>query len=181
VHLNAGISGGEVAIGDLTDEHYRRVLGVNLDGVVFGVRATLPLLRAAEQGAIVVTSSMAGLSPYAPDPVYTITKQAVVGLVRCLSPELALDHITINAVCPGLVDTPMMAAARDLFVAAGLPLLDPAEVAAVVVDLMAGTETGQAIAVLPGERPRPWTFSGPPVLGAELVEIRQATSPTDRG
>jgi NAD(P)-dependent dehydrogenase (short-subunit alcohol dehydrogenase family) len=173
VHLNAGITGGETSLEDLSDEHYRQVCGVNLDGVVFGLRSVLPSLRRTG-GAVVVTSSMAGVVPYAPDPVYTATKQAVVALVRCLAPDLLADGVTINAVCPGLVDTPMMAAARDVFVTAGLSLVPAHAVAEVVADLAAGDRTGQAITVMPDRAPSPWRFAGPAAMGAELLEVRRA-------
>ena len=104
-HLNAGVSTGEADISLLTDEQYRRAVGVNVDGVVFGIRALVPLLRQRGGGSVVATASLAALIGYSPDPIYGLTKSAVVGLVRALAPQLAEQDITLNAICPSLVDT----------------------------------------------------------------------------
>src|SRR5205085_11984553 len=88
-HLNAGLYRGKPSIDDLTDEEYRKILGVNVDGVIFGVREAVRLMGQTETGgAIVVTASFSGLIPYPFDPLYSVTKNAVVGLVRSLSPNL---------------------------------------------------------------------------------------------
>ena len=86
-HLNAGVTTGEADITALTDETYRRVMSVNVDGVVYGVRALVPALAARGGGAIVATASLAGLIGFSPDPIYCLTKHAVVGLVRSLVPS----------------------------------------------------------------------------------------------
>ena len=85
-HLNAGVMTGEADITALTDETYRRIMSVNVDGVVFGVRALVPALAARGGGAIVATASLAGLIGFSPDPIYCLTKHAVVGLVRSVGP-----------------------------------------------------------------------------------------------
>ena len=107
--LNAGVTTG-CGIGDDFDlAKYRRAMGVNLDGVVFGTHAVLDALREQGRGgAIVATASLAGLTGVPLDPLYAANKHAVVGLVRSLGPGLAPDGIRVNAVCPGWVDTPML-------------------------------------------------------------------------
>ncbi|HEV3366232.1 MAG TPA: SDR family NAD(P)-dependent oxidoreductase, partial [Acidimicrobiales bacterium] len=67
-HLNAGVMTGEADITKLDDDTYRRAMGVNVDGVVFGVRALVPALTARGGGAIVATASLAGLIGFSPDP-----------------------------------------------------------------------------------------------------------------
>src|SRR5436853_6559020 len=86
--LNAGIATGEDRIAHLTDEAYRRIMAINVDGVVFGARALVPLIARRGGGAVVATASLAGVIGFAPDPIYTLTKHAVVGLVRSLAPQL---------------------------------------------------------------------------------------------
>ena len=100
-YLNAGVTTGEEDITKLTDEQYRRILSVNVDGIVFGTRAVVPELVARGGGAVVATSSLAGIVAFPGDPIYTLTKHAVVGFVRSVAPRLAEHHITINAICPG--------------------------------------------------------------------------------
>src|SRR4029453_18710993 len=102
--LNAGVVTGEDGdIAALTDQQYRRALGVNVDGVVFGVRR---LDRVMPKGStIVVTASLAGLTAIPDDPIYGLTKHAVVGFVRSVAPQLAARGIRIQAVCPGWADT----------------------------------------------------------------------------
>ena len=149
-HLNAGVMTGEADITALSDEAYRRIMSVNVDGVVFGVRALVPALVARGGGAIVATASLAGLIGFSPDPIYCLTKHAVVGLVRSLVPQLAEQHITINAVCPSIVDTPMVGDSRALLQSSGFPLIDPGAVAVAVADRLAGEESGQAMVVQAG-------------------------------
>ncbi len=149
-HLNAGVMTGEADITALTDEAYRRIMSVNVDGVVYGVRALVPALAARGGGAIVATASLAGLIGFSPDPIYCLTKHAVVGLVRSLVPQLAEHHITINAVCPSIVDTPMVGDSRELLEGSGFPLIDPEAVAEAVVDRLAGEESGQAMVIQAG-------------------------------
>ena len=73
--------------------------------------------------AIVATASLAGLVPSPADPIYTLTKHAVIGFVRSVAPQLEERGIRINAVAPGFVETPLIDAAP--FIAAGFPLLQP--------------------------------------------------------
>ena len=154
--LNAGVGTGEGDMTRLTDEEYRRILGTNVDGVVFGVRR---LARVLEPGsAIVVTASLAGLTTMTSDPIYSGTKHFVVGFVRSVAPQLAERGITINAVCPAIVDTPMLGEMRKRVLAAGVELLQPAEVADAVLAAARDGSTGQAWACLPGRAPERFAF-----------------------
>ncbi len=162
VHLNAGVMTGEADITALSDEAYRRIMSVNVDGVVYGVRATVPALAARGGGAIVATASLAGLIGFSPDPVYCLTKHAVVGLVRSLVPQLSGLGVTINAVCPSIVDTPMVGDSREMLESSGFPLIDPETVADAVADRLAGEETGQCMVIQAGREALAYRFARPP-------------------
>jgi NAD(P)-dependent dehydrogenase (short-subunit alcohol dehydrogenase family) len=82
---------------------YRRVFAVNVDGVVFGLAAIRPLL--ANGSAVVATASTAGLGGLSFDPFYSMSKHAVVGLVRSLGAPLAAAGVRLNALCPGGINT----------------------------------------------------------------------------
>src|SRR5581483_1514656 len=108
-YLNAGITTGEGNMTALTDKQYRRIMAANVDGVVFGVRAATPAIAKRGGGAIVATASLAGLIAFPPDPIYNMTKHAVVGFIRGIAPQLEAQGITANCVCPvigaaGLLD-----------------------------------------------------------------------------
>ena len=85
-------------------------MGVNVDGVVFGLQVLLPHLGSGT--AIVVTASLAGITPYGVDPLYAMSKHAVVGLVRSLGPDLRKRGIAIHAICPGGIDPPLVPEAQ---------------------------------------------------------------------
>ncbi|MEU8401127.1 SDR family NAD(P)-dependent oxidoreductase [Nonomuraea sp. NPDC048892] len=161
MHLNAGVSGG-VDLADFDLERYRQVVGVNVDGVVFGVRAGLPLLTRSGGGAVVVTASLAGLVGFSGDPIYTMTKHAVVGLVRALAEPLAAKNVRIGAVCPGFTDTPLVAGSREMFVNAGFPLLTAEDVAAAVETAFYSETPGTLLIVQPGRQPVPYRYAGVP-------------------
>src|SRR5258708_11014003 len=124
-YLNAGVTSGENDIEKLTDDQYSRIMRVNVDHVVFGTRALVAHMRPRGGGWIVATASIAGLTGFAYDPIYTLTKHAVVGLVRSLRPALQPGGININAVCPGITDTPMTAPDPPWPPGRVLPLLAP--------------------------------------------------------
>ncbi|HLX88276.1 MAG TPA: SDR family oxidoreductase [Acidimicrobiales bacterium] len=161
--LNAGVTTGQEDIAALDEADYRRIMGVNVDGVVYGTRAVVPSMAARGGGAIVATSSLAGLIAFPGDPVYTLTKHAVVGFVRSLAPRLEQQHITVNAVCPSLVDTPLIdGEIRDTLAGAGFPLISPDAVADAVLFCIGGDATGQAVFVQLGWEPTPYRFRNPP-------------------
>jgi NAD(P)-dependent dehydrogenase (short-subunit alcohol dehydrogenase family) len=164
--LNAGVVTREADVARIGDEQYRRILGANVDGVVFGVRR---LAQVMERGSIVVTASLAGLTATEADPIYALTKHAVVGFVRSSAPQLAARGIRLNMVNPGFVDTPMLdEVGRAAFDAAGFPLLRPEDVAAVVLRAAEDDEVGQAWIVQPGREPMKFRFPnlpGPRVEG----------------
>jgi NAD(P)-dependent dehydrogenase (short-subunit alcohol dehydrogenase family) len=162
VYLNAGVTTGEGDITALTDEQYRRILAVNVDGVVFGSRALVPELVTRGGGALVATASLAGVVAFAADPIYALTKHAVVGLVRALALTLADRGITVNAVCPGMVDTPMADEVRDALAAVNFPLIAPEAVVEAVLGCMLGQGSGQAVVVQAGREAIPFRFSRPP-------------------
>jgi NAD(P)-dependent dehydrogenase (short-subunit alcohol dehydrogenase family) len=172
-YLNAGVTTGEEDITKVTDEQYRRIMAVNVDGIVFGTRAVVPELVARGGGAVVATSSLAGIVAFSGDPMYTLTKHAVVGFVRSVAPRLIEQHITINAICPGLVDTPLIdGQIRDSLAEVGFPLIAPEDVAEAVLGCVLGSETGQAMVVQLGREAVAYRFGRPPGPRAPGVEGR---------
>lgn len=159
--LNAGVTTATASIAELTREEYRRVVSVNVDGVVYGVRR---MAREMEEGdAIVVTASLAGLTGVENDPIYALTKHAVVGFVRSAAPQLARRGVRINAVCPGFADTPMVAGElRTSLEQAEFPLLTAKDVAAAILQVARSEGTGEAWIVQPGREPEPYRFRGIP-------------------
>jgi NAD(P)-dependent dehydrogenase (short-subunit alcohol dehydrogenase family) len=155
--LNAGVLGGPPDPAELDLDAYRRAIAVNVDGVVLGVRRLAHVMP--EGGRIVVIASLAGLTAVPSDPVYALTKHAVVGFARSVAPTLADRGISINAICPGFADTPMVSGElRARLVASEFPLLAAAQVAdAVWIALTAGV-TGHAWVVQPGREPVDFRF-----------------------
>ena len=165
-YLNAGVTTQEADVTALTDDLYRRIMGPNVDGVVFGMRALVPAIAAKGGGAIVATASLAGIIAFAPDPIYTGTKHFVVGLVRSLVPQLEAKGIRVNAICPGIVDTPLVGEGRERLREAGFPMIDPADVASVVASCFAGEQpSGACMVVQPGRDAIPYEFGEVPGPG----------------
>ena len=171
LHLNAGIMSrplGAPALDDpitsaFTEAAYRRVMAVNVDGVVFGILAALPHL--GDRGAhIVVTVS--ALNGAAPDPIYGLSKIALVGLVWGLAPTLATRSVRLNAVCPGVTDTPIVAA--DIHELVGDAINPPSYVADAVVAILESDSTG-VIWYAPGPTLGLWRVE-PPALPMELPD-----------
>jgi len=159
--LNAGVITGEAEIAALTDEQYRRAVAVNVDGVVFGVRR---LDRVMPRGStIVVTASLAGLTAIADDPIYGLTKHAVVGFVRSVAGQLSERGIRIQAVCPGWADTPLTTNGfRQDLQERGFRLLSPEAVAEGVWAAYKSEGTGEAWVVQSGREPLHYEFKGVP-------------------
>lgn len=162
VALNAGIGSGLGPTDPLDLEAYRRIVGVNQDAVVYGLDAAVPMLRASGGGKVVVTASLAGIIPMASDPLYTLTKTAVVAYVRALGPVLADQGITVTALCPGFADTAIVDPLRVDLAAAGLPLLTVDEVGDAFLAALDDGRPGEAWFVQPGRPPGPYGYRGVP-------------------
>lgn len=162
VYLNAGVTTQQADITAVTDEQIRRVFGANVDGVIFGTRAVVPALGRRGGGSIVATASLAGIIAFAPDPLYTATKHAVVGFVRSVAAQLEARRIRINAVCPGIVDTPLVGPARENLKAVGFPMIPPEEIADAVVGCMSGGATGECVVCQPGRVAEVYQFGSVP-------------------
>ncbi len=169
--LNAGVSTNpgiaptaELPIMSVTDAAYRRIMAINVDGVVFGARAVMPAMIERGSGDIVVTASMAGLHPMALDPIYGLTKHAVVGFVRSLADGMAqlpgAPDVCVSAICPGFTDTAIVGPElRELIGARGLPLMTPEFVADVVAQSLAERAQGAQWVVWPGLEPRVYRWN----------------------
>lgn len=107
VVANAGIF-GVGRLDTLPEKAWREMLDVNLTGAWLTVKAAIPHLRAAGGGAVVITSSGAGVHASPNIGHYVSSKHGVIGLMRTLALELAGDSIRVNCVLPGTVDTPMV-------------------------------------------------------------------------
>ncbi|MBM3673596.1 MAG: SDR family oxidoreductase [Actinobacteria bacterium] len=179
--LNAGIAIGVADVTTLTDDLYRRIMRVNVDGVVWGARAAISAMERRGGGAIVATSSLAGIIPFPPDPVYDLSKHAVVGFVRSVAPTLMTKHITANTVNPGLTDTNIMTAAvKAEFAAVDFPLMPATQIAEAVLAIVTGGRTGECWVCQPGRDTEPYHFHdvpGPRATGT--VGRRPPTTQTD--
>jgi NAD(P)-dependent dehydrogenase (short-subunit alcohol dehydrogenase family) len=156
---NAGIEGIMAETAECTEENWDHTLAVNLKSVWLCMRHEIPPMLERGRGAIVNCASIAGLVGFSNLPAYTASKHGIVGLTRSTALEYAQRGIRVNAVCPGVIQTPMVdrVVAEDpgmeQQLAAGAPLGRlgrPEEVAAAVLWLCseeASFITGQAIAV----------------------------------
>lgn len=98
----------QALIEEISDEDWRRVMSVNVDGAFYACRAAVPHLRARRGGRIVLFSSQAALAGTAHGVHYGASKAALLGMTYCLAKELGPDQITVNAVLPGRIDTDML-------------------------------------------------------------------------
>ncbi|HEX8626340.1 MAG TPA: SDR family oxidoreductase [Allosphingosinicella sp.] len=160
---NAGAAAG-IPFAKVTQDVWRDMLAVNLDGMFHCCQAALPDLLAARAGRIVTIASMAGLHGFAYASPYIAAKHGAVGLTRALAAEYAQTNLRVNAVCPGFVDTEMTIESVSNIVAktgrseddarAELArlnpsgrLISPEEVAAAVLDLVLSDRNGEALEI----------------------------------
>jgi NAD(P)-dependent dehydrogenase (short-subunit alcohol dehydrogenase family) len=160
--LNAGIATPFGVDEDFDVARYRKAMGINLDGVVFGVHAALPVLRRRGGGSIVCTASMAGLTAVPFDPIYGANKHAVVGLVRALGPALAPQNITINAFCPGFAETKIIGPIKEHLQQSGVPIIPVEAAGEAVLTAFDASETGQAYLLQAGLDPMVYKVRGTP-------------------
>ncbi|MEJ1975838.1 MAG: SDR family NAD(P)-dependent oxidoreductase [Acetobacteraceae bacterium] len=92
---------------DTAADEWMRVMNVNLNGPYHVCRAALPFLRQAGSGTIVMVASGAALRPLEQRTAYCCSKAGLVMFSKALAMDLADDHIRVNAICPGIIDTPM--------------------------------------------------------------------------
>ena len=116
VCLNAGVATKTDVFGATVDypfqhldnDSYQHIMSINVDGVVFGARAVIPGMVDRKSGHILVTASLAGILPIAADPIYGLTKHAMVGLTKSLGAALEPHGVCVSALCPAFLDTPLL-------------------------------------------------------------------------
>jgi meso-butanediol dehydrogenase / (S,S)-butanediol dehydrogenase / diacetyl reductase len=92
---------------EMSEAEWDRVMDVNVKGMFLCSRAAIPHLRASATGTIINNASVASFGGAAGMAHYCASKHAIIGFTRTLALELARDDVTVNAICPGIVDTPM--------------------------------------------------------------------------
>lgn len=170
MHNNAGVLTG-ARYPEASRERWERTLAINLWGVIAGTQIAIAALTRRRGGVIVTTASVAGFVRYDDDPVYAATKHGIVGLTRSLVQLHHTLNIRVNCVCPGGIDTPLVAAdmsqmtpeeleARKQLLAR-FPLLAPLEVAEAVLRFVEDDSlAGEAMHVMSG---RPQLMVPPPI------------------
>ena len=110
---NAGIEGREARASEQSTSNWEQVIDTNLKGVFLSMREEIPVLMENGGGAIVNTASIAGLRGFRNLSPYVASKHGVVGLTKTAALEFSGDGVRVNAVCPGVIETPMVARAQE--------------------------------------------------------------------
>lgn len=150
-HLNAGVMTRPeypYPIESVTIDEVSELFDVNVLGVINGFRHLAPIMERAGGGAIVVSSSIAGLVPFEDEPLYAGTKHALIGVATSLAASLAKRGINVNVVCPDATDTALVTPNRRAAVGLGPEqLMPPERVAGVVMSLLTCTQHGEVWAI----------------------------------
>jgi meso-butanediol dehydrogenase / (S,S)-butanediol dehydrogenase / diacetyl reductase len=112
LYNNAGL-GSFGATPDLSIEDWQRVINIDLTGVFYGCKAAIPLLRKRGGGAIINTASISGLAGDFGFAAYNAAKGGLINYTRTLAIDHAREGIRVNAICPGPIDTPIIAGIRN--------------------------------------------------------------------
>jgi NAD(P)-dependent dehydrogenase (short-subunit alcohol dehydrogenase family) len=121
---NAGIDGAYAPTAECTEENFDQVIAVNLKGVFLGMKAAIPALIASGGGSIINTASIAGVVAFPTVPAYAASKGGVVQLTKNAAAEYAAAGVRVNAICPGVIETPMVAG-LDRALIEGATMLTP--------------------------------------------------------
>ncbi len=105
---NAGIDGEQALTADSSLENWRKVMAINMDGVYYGMKYVLPIMVSQKGGVILNTASTVGLNAMGALPAYSASKAGVVHLSKSVAIEYAMHNIRVNAICPSVVETPLL-------------------------------------------------------------------------
>jgi len=108
VHLDVTDATVDYPFQHLDNDSYQHIMSINVDGAVFGARAVIPGMVDRKSGHILITASLAGIVPIAADPIYGLTKHAMVGLTKSLGAALEPHGVCVSALCPAFLDTPLL-------------------------------------------------------------------------
>ena len=134
----AGVAGDNVHTEDITDEEWRRVLQINLDGVLYANRAAIPKMKAGGYGRIVNVASIAGKEGNPMAAAYSSSKGAVIALTKAIGKDVVGSGVLVNCIAPAVIDTPLLGQSTEEHIAymtSRIPLArlgQPPEVAALI-------------------------------------------------
>lgn len=152
---NAGIAKSSTFI-NMTNDDWDSVMKVNVYGTFYVTKAILPLIMQSKQGRIINISSIYGLTGEFGQINYSTSKAAIIGFTKALSKELAKNSITVNAICPGLIDTGLINDIPEKYLVKRLTTIplgrlgkkeEIAKLVAFIASDDAGYITGQAISI----------------------------------
>jgi NAD(P)-dependent dehydrogenase (short-subunit alcohol dehydrogenase family) len=103
---NAGLIGAMGTVEEVSTENWDRTFAILLRAVFFGIKYSIPEMRKAGGGSIISTASVAGLRGGAGPLPYSMAKAGVIHLTKCAAIELGAEHIRVNCICPGGINTP---------------------------------------------------------------------------
>ena len=105
---SAGVPGASLATVDVSDQEWRRVMGINADGVFFSNRAVIPSMVERGYGRIVNVASIAGKEGNPMAAAYSASKAAVIGMTKAIGKDLARTGVIVNCVAPAVIETPIL-------------------------------------------------------------------------